>query len=243
MVVQDAQEATPDRESRLGVVIDEAELPELVHEVIDARPRRADHLRQVFLVDPGNDGLGLALPAEARQQQKNPGQPLFAGVEELVDEIGFVTDDARQQMRDEHFRETRLAVEHARHLRLVHSRQPAIAHGKGRGHAQRLTGQTSFAEELAGAQSRDDGFLAFLGRDAELHFASHEKVHRIRRRSLHENRVLVTEFQDGLHPGRASQQRCPVAGQTGLRRRYSSRTFRSSPKSTLFRFDMSPTRR
>ena len=58
-VVQDhAEEATMDCQPAV-VVIDEALLPELIHEMTDPRPGRADHLRQVFLIDSGNDSFGL----------------------------------------------------------------------------------------------------------------------------------------------------------------------------------------
>ena len=94
-----------------GVVVDEAELPELVHEVVDPRSGRADHLRQVLLIDAGDDRFGLAVLAKVRQQQEHPRQPLLARVEQLIDEIRFVADDAGQQVRDEDFRERRLVVE------------------------------------------------------------------------------------------------------------------------------------
>ena len=59
----------------LRVVVDEAKLAEAVHEVVDARSRRADHLRQVFLVDSGDQRFALAVLAEVRQQQQQPGAP------------------------------------------------------------------------------------------------------------------------------------------------------------------------
>ena len=40
-----------------AVVLDEAQLAELVHEEADARAGRADHLRQRFLADLGDDGF------------------------------------------------------------------------------------------------------------------------------------------------------------------------------------------
>ena len=66
----DASKAPMDRQARFSVVVDEAELPELVHEVIDPRTGRADHLGQVLLIDSGHDRLGLAVGAEMGQQQE-----------------------------------------------------------------------------------------------------------------------------------------------------------------------------
>ena len=83
------------RQPAIGaVVIDKTQLLELVHEVTDPRPGGAHHLRQVFLVDSGKDTLGATFLAKMSQQQENPGQPLLAGVEKLVDEILFIAEAA-----------------------------------------------------------------------------------------------------------------------------------------------------
>ena len=87
-----AQEATVDVEP--AVVVDEAKLFELVHEMTDARPGGADHLRQTLLADFGEDGLGTAFFAKMRKQQENSSQSLFARVEKLVNKILFITDIA-----------------------------------------------------------------------------------------------------------------------------------------------------
>src|SRR6185503_19216324 len=50
-----------------AVVLDEAELPELVHESADPRPGGADHLGQHFLADLRNHRLGGPFLAEASQ--------------------------------------------------------------------------------------------------------------------------------------------------------------------------------
>jgi len=87
-----AQQATVDRQA-IGV-IDEAKLLEFHHEMADPRSRRADHLRQVFLIDSGEDRLGSALLAKMRQQQEDSGQAFLAGIKKLVHEIGFKPDIA-----------------------------------------------------------------------------------------------------------------------------------------------------
>jgi hypothetical protein len=117
-----------DRQPGFTVVIDKAKLPELIHEMIDPRPGCADHLCQVFLIDPGNYSFGPALLAKMGQQQENPSQALLAGVEKLVDEIRFVSDVAGKQMRDKHFRESLLFVEHSCHHRLLNPGKSAISH-------------------------------------------------------------------------------------------------------------------
>ena len=77
-----------------AVVIDKAQLLELVHEMTHPRPGGAHHLRQVFLIDSGKDTLGATFLAKMSQQQETPGQTLLAGVEKLVDEILFISEAA-----------------------------------------------------------------------------------------------------------------------------------------------------
>ena len=77
-----------------AAVIDKAQLPELVQGMTDPRPGGAHHLRQVFLIDSGNDNFGSTFLAKMSQQQENPCQALLAGVEKLVDEILFISDVA-----------------------------------------------------------------------------------------------------------------------------------------------------
>ena len=90
----DAQEAAVDGEP--AVVVDEAKLFELVHEMTDARPGGANHLRQTLLIDPGEDGFGTAFLAKMREEQENSGQSLLARVEKLVNKVLFITDVARK---------------------------------------------------------------------------------------------------------------------------------------------------
>jgi len=92
-----------DRERAVARVIDKAQRPELVHEMTDPRPGCAAHLGQVFPIDSGMDSFGSAFLAKTSQQQENPSQTLFAGVEKLVDEIPFESNVAGRQMREEEF--------------------------------------------------------------------------------------------------------------------------------------------
>jgi hypothetical protein len=49
---------------QMAVVVDEAQLAELVHEMAHPRTSRSDHLRERFLGDFCDDGLGFAFLAE-----------------------------------------------------------------------------------------------------------------------------------------------------------------------------------
>ena len=76
------------------VIIDKAEIPELVHEMTNPRPGRSDHLCQVLLIYSGKYRLGSTLFAIMSKHQEYPSQTLFARVEQLVDKILFVPDFA-----------------------------------------------------------------------------------------------------------------------------------------------------
>src|SRR5258708_4690780 len=75
VVQHDAQERSIDFNS--AVVLDETQLPEFVHEQIDACARGADHLRQRLLRNLWKHSLRLVLLAVSGQQQKRPRQPLL----------------------------------------------------------------------------------------------------------------------------------------------------------------------
>ena len=61
----------------------------------------------------GDDRLGPAFLAEIGQEKKRPRQTLLARIEELIDQILFDPDRARQEMGKEHLGENRLVVERA----------------------------------------------------------------------------------------------------------------------------------
>jgi hypothetical protein len=56
----------------LAIVADETQLSKFIHEKADARPGRADHLRQRFLADMNLDRLQSVILAKVRQQQQKP---------------------------------------------------------------------------------------------------------------------------------------------------------------------------
>jgi hypothetical protein len=68
-----------------SVVFDEAQLPELGHEHIHARTRRADHFRQGLLRNFLKYLLGLAFLAITSKQKQCSGQSLLRRIEELID--------------------------------------------------------------------------------------------------------------------------------------------------------------
>ena len=76
-----------------------------------------------------------------------------------------------------------------------------------------LTREAPFTEELTGAKRGDDRFLAVLGGHRELHLAAQQKVHGVRRLTLHEDGVVLTTLQRPSSPRDACQEGLPIREQ------------------------------
>src|SRR3989442_14115782 len=96
-----------------AVILDDPHLPELIHEKADSGASGADHLRQGFLADFGDNSLWFAFFAEMGQQQKHPRQPLLTRIEKLIYQILLNPDVAREHIGEEYLGKGRLFVEHA----------------------------------------------------------------------------------------------------------------------------------
>ncbi len=138
------------------VVFNEAEIPEFVHEKANPRTGRPDHLRERLLTDFCGYRLRLSFLAEIRQQEKNAGNALFAGIEQLVHKVRFDPDVAGQQVRREHLGKSELSVEDADHLRFLDAQDGHVGHRSRRRQAQRLPNQAGFAEKIHLAEQSDD---------------------------------------------------------------------------------------
>lgn len=84
-----------------AVVLDEAHPAELIHEEVDALPRSADHFSQTILADCLQNCRPLFRVLIVGQEKKNPGKPLFAGVEHVIDEVLLHTLVPREQVVQE----------------------------------------------------------------------------------------------------------------------------------------------
>jgi hypothetical protein len=113
-------------------------------------------------------------------------------------------------MRDEHFRNAVLFVEHVRHHRLLNLDQRAIGSRGRRADAQRPAGEASLAEEVTGTQDGDDRFLALLGGHPVLHLASSDVEDRIRRVSLAVDGAVRAVFKHGFPAGDSRQEGFPI---------------------------------
>src|ERR1700679_575671 len=86
------------------VVVDESKLAKAIHEEAHPRARRSDHLRECLLRYLRNQRLLLPRGAELRHQEQNSRQSLFAGVEELIHQIGLGAHTAGKHKLEEHIR-------------------------------------------------------------------------------------------------------------------------------------------
>ena len=70
-----------------AVVRDKSQFPEAIHKEVDARAGGANHFRQHFLAYFGNHRLRGFFLAKLREQQKDPGETFFAGIEKLIHQV------------------------------------------------------------------------------------------------------------------------------------------------------------
>jgi len=131
------------------VVVNKSQFSEPVHEEADPRAGGADHFRQGLLTDLGDYGFRNAFLAKMSEQQKYPGQPLFARIEKLIHQILFIPDVPRQQIGHEHVGNFVFAMKRFHHGVLVDSQNRAIRQRGGRAHAENLAGKRTLAEKVS----------------------------------------------------------------------------------------------
>jgi hypothetical protein len=167
LIVKNIQKRTVN--AQLTVVLDESQFAEAIHEEADSGAGGANHLCQGFLADFGNHGLWSPVFAELGEQQQGACQALFAGVEELINQIFLETNVTDQQVGHEHVGKLFLIVKHPHHFFPVNSEYGAGRESCGSGHALWLDcGDALFSHEISHAKQRYGCFLAALGVDRKL---------------------------------------------------------------------------
>ena len=71
------------------IVLNEPQLPKLIHEETDSGRGGVDHLGERLLADLRNDRLRLTILPEMCQQQQQAREPLLAGIKEPIYQILF----------------------------------------------------------------------------------------------------------------------------------------------------------
>jgi hypothetical protein len=122
-------------------IVDKAHFPEPVHEKAHPGACGTHHLGQGLLTDLRNHGLGHSFLAKMREHQKDAGQSLFAGIEQLVDQILFITDIAGELIRHEHIGQGMFVVQGVHHRLLVDPQNLAVCHCGRRSHAESMACQ------------------------------------------------------------------------------------------------------
>ena len=190
----------------LAVVLDEAQLPEFVHEKIDPGPRCANHPRQHLLRYSGKQLLRMARRAIARQQQQSARQPFFAGVEELVDQVRFDSGVSRKHISNEAVGEIAFPMEYANHLVFLDHEHGGGRNRGCRSHANGLAGKTPFPKKIARSQNCYNGFLSGLIDYSKLHTAFLNVQNILRGIALPEDDVFSSKLYNLFsHTGRVEK--------------------------------------
>jgi len=96
-----------------------AEIAEPIEEEADTGSGGAYHICKSLLTDLGDDLNGLRFLAEVSHHHQQSGKALFAGIEQMIDQISLHPDVAGKQVLGETLGELRLTLEQAQHGRLI----------------------------------------------------------------------------------------------------------------------------
>ena len=134
--------------------------------------------------------LKVRIFADMRKQQKNAGQPLLAGIEEMIHQILFDSKAMRKHVGCEQFSELRLFVEQTYHTFLFNSNDRREFNCSGGGQAKRHSRQTLFTQKAILLHYREYGLLALLGDKRELDLTVQYVKDGIRRIALRKDRLF-----------------------------------------------------
>src|SRR5207245_6281034 len=97
-------------------------------------------------------------------------QSRVTGIEQLVDQVLFITDIAGQQIRHEHIGKSMFPMKRGHHRLLLDPQKLAVRHCSRGSHTESLACQRAFPKKIPLTQYSDRGFLASFGHDGELDF-------------------------------------------------------------------------
>ena len=179
-----------------AVVLDETQLPELVHEEIYAGSGSADHFREHFLRDFGKNPLEFVFLAIAREKQQRTRQTLFAGIEELIDQVLLDSDIPREHECDKAVGKLMFGVKDTNHLGFFDYERGGWRNGGRRTNPNRLTSEASFANEIPRPQDGHDRLFARFIDDGESYSTFLNVEDTPARITLREDRFFSLEFSD-----------------------------------------------
>jgi len=140
-----------------------------------------------LLTDLRDYWLGHSFLTKMSEHKKDTRQSLFAGVKQLVDQILFVADVAREQISHEHIGKSVFAIKRFHHRLLLNPQKLAVCHCSRRSHTESLACQRAFTKEIPLAQCADRCFLAGLRDDGEPDLAFLDIEHSVSDISLGED--------------------------------------------------------
>jgi hypothetical protein len=184
-----------------AVVVNVAKIAKPIEEEADTGSGGPYHICQSLLTYLGDNRNGLRFLAEVSHHHQQPGEALFAGIEQMIDQISLHADVAGEQMLLEMLGELLLTLEQAQHGRLFDANDRAGLKCARRGNAIRLTRQGSFTEKAGLWKVGDYGFLAAHRYDGEIDLATLDVEDCIGQVALQEDGFTGQVFAPGF-PGK-----------------------------------------
>jgi hypothetical protein len=159
------------------------------------------------LTDFGDRNLLLSLLAEVSKQEKNASKSFLAGIEELVNQILFVSDVPCEQICHEQIGKRGFPVKDFHHGFLFNPHHRAIGQcGRG-AHAEKLPCEATFSEEIAAVQNAYRGYLPDLRHNGESYSSFLNIKDRIGRVALSKDRLFSAK-SCGLPTGVDGRKEC-----------------------------------
>jgi hypothetical protein len=122
----------------MSVVVDQSQLSELVHEVSNARSRRAHHFGERRVTQRPPFGIGRDfVVAQASELQENSSESPLTMVEKLIAKIFFEIDITGWQNRDELRREIRMVMKRSKHRFPFNLKHRCCFDNRGGAHSHR----------------------------------------------------------------------------------------------------------
>src|SRR6202011_2761455 len=131
-----------------------------------------------------NPGVDLSKAGTKILVAEETGKTFLTRIEQLINEVGFDADCPAKKMGNEQLGERWFLMDHADNRRFLQACDDGFRHSRDRRYALRMPGKTSFTEEFVCFKNCDDGLLALLRNDGDLHLAFLDVEDRIRRISL-----------------------------------------------------------
>src|SRR5579859_1724071 len=144
-------------------IVNPAHLPELIHEEIHSWPCGADNRGQCVLIDFFQDGWCLTPLVVLPKPEQGAGQPLFAGIKNVAQQILFDMPVTFEQMLDELGCHGRLFLDQAFHGACFNKDYRGARQRLGGELAPRPAGQARFTKEIALPEKPHNGQAATFG--------------------------------------------------------------------------------